>query len=330
MLATDSELDEESHQVLDVHHRKNKPIKPPSVLANHSRVPSDRSLHSRVPANHYQVPANGSLRANGSQAPADQVLANRSKTPAGRSGVPANRSQVPAGRSSVPANRSQVPAGHSSVPANRSQAPAGHSSVPANRSQVPAGHSSVPANRSQAPAGQQGAPANRSHVPAGRSSVPANRSQAPAGRSGVPANRSQVPAGCTGVPVKHSQVSVDHSQVAAELSDSSEDDHEDNGTDGKKVRAARHSKTHGDAKPNHLSYYSGSWVDVLVAARNDYRRFLHITDPFPERNKDNLKDAHDILLEVIGEHVEMGGELDYGSLLFLSIFEVRSQHNRHL
>jgi hypothetical protein len=51
---------------------------------------------------------------------------------------------------------------------------------------------------------------------------------------------------------------------------------------------------------------------VLVAARNDYRRFLHITDPFPERNMDNLKDAHNILLEAIGECVEKGGELDDG------------------
>jgi hypothetical protein len=128
----------------------------------------------------------------------------------------------------------------------------------------------------------------------------------------VPANRPQVLAGGTGVPVNHSQVSVNHSEVPADHSDNSEDEHEDNGTDGRKVRAAQNSKTHGDAKPNQLGYYSGSWVDVLVAARNDYRRFLHITDPFPERNTDNLKDAHDALLEAIGQCIEMGCELDQG------------------
>ena len=71
-------------------------------------------------------------------------------------------------------------------------------------------------------------------------------------------------------------------------------------------------------------------MDVLIAARNDYRKFLHTADPFPERNTDSLRDVHNILLDAICEFKETGGELDNGSLLLLFIFEVHSQYNRCL
>lgn len=51
---------------------------------------------------------------------------------------------------------------------------------------------------------------------------------------------------------------------------------------------------------------------MLIAARNEYRRFIHINDPFPERNTDTLRDVQDILLETIGEFKENGGEIDNG------------------
>jgi hypothetical protein len=86
------------------------------------------------------------------------------------------------------------------------------------------------------------------------------------------------------------------------------------------TRKTRNSKP-SEAKPSHLGYYRGAWVDVLVDARNHYRLTIHTGDPFPERNCETLKVAHDILLEAIARHMEGGGiPLDEGKRLsFLSL-----------
>jgi hypothetical protein len=97
----------------------------------------------------------------------------------------------------------------------------------------------------------------------------------------------------------------------------SDSDHEDNMSDNGKTanRATRNSKSHGDAKPSQLGYYRGAWLDVLIAARNNYRKMIHTSNPFPERNPDNLREAHNFLLEAIAEHTDQGGQLDECSFI---------------
>ena len=75
------------------------------------------------------------------------------------------------------------------------------------------------------------------------------------------------------------------------------------------TRATRNSKYNGDAKPNQLGFYSGAWVDILITARNNFRKMIHAesgpTRPsFPERNPENLRRAQDHLIEAVAEYSE--------------------------
>jgi hypothetical protein len=81
-----------------------------------------------------------------------------------------------------------------------------------------------------------------------------------------------------------------------------EDEDETNQVDGPKRRQSRTSNN--DIRPSQLRFYSGTWVDVLLAAKNNYRLFIHNEDPFPERTSANLEDAHGCLLDAIGTFKE--------------------------
>ena len=85
----------------------------------------------------------------------------------------------------------------------------------------------------------------------------------------VPA--SHTPAECT--PAKGPHGLANHSQALAEgshghVTNPGEDEDEDNTNDNsrKKPHAVRNSKSHGNAKPTQLGYYSGKWVEVLIMA----------------------------------------------------------------
>jgi hypothetical protein len=81
------------------------------------------------------------------------------------------------------------------------------------------------------------------------------------------------------------------------------------------VRAKRNSKkARGDLHPHHLGFYSGTWYDVLVEAKNRYRLFIHTLCPFPDRNSNSLRDAHDCLLETITKYKDEGAQLDDGDV----------------
>ena len=54
-------------------------------------------------------------------------------------------------------------------------------------------------------------------------------------------------------------------------------------------------------KPLQLCFYSGSWVDILIAAKNNYRLFINTEDPFPEHTAASLEDVHQSLLDAIGK-----------------------------
>lgn len=81
------------------------------------------------------------------------------------------------------------------------------------------------------------------------------------------------------------------------------------------ARAKRNSRrSHRDPHPHHLGFYSGTWYDALVDAKNSYRLFIHTQNPFPDRNSNSLRDAHDCLLEVIVRYKDDGIQLDEGTV----------------
>jgi hypothetical protein len=93
-----------------------------------------------------------------------------------------------------------------------------------------------------------------------------------------------------------------------------EDEDEDVQSTGPKKRRSRTSN--GDIRPTQLRFYSGTWVDVLIAAKNNYRLFIHNEDPFPERTAISLDDARGCLLEAIGKfREETQLPLDEGMLI---------------
>ena len=81
---------------------------------------------------------------------------------------------------------------------------------------------------------------------------------------------SHTPAKCT--PAEGPHRLANHPQALAKGSHGHvtypDEDDEDNTNDnsGKKPCAVQNSKSHGDAKPTQLGYYSGNWVEVLIMA----------------------------------------------------------------
>lgn len=93
-----------------------------------------------------------------------------------------------------------------------------------------------------------------------------------------------------------------------------EDEDEDTQVTGPKTRRSR--TTNNDIRPSQLRFYSGTWIDTLIAAKNNYRLFIHTEDPFPERTSESLEDARNCLLEAIAKFKEESQlPLDGGMLL---------------
>jgi hypothetical protein len=78
-----------------------------------------------------------------------------------------------------------------------------------------------------------------------------------------------------------------------------EDEDTQNKVTGPKQRRSRTSNS--DIRSSQLRFYSGTWVDILVAAKNNYRLFINNEDPFPERTAASLEDAQGCLLDAIGK-----------------------------
>ena len=73
---------------------------------------------------------------------------------------------------------------------------------------------------------------------------------------------------------------------------------------------------------------------MLIEAKTKYRLFIHTQNPFPERNKNGLRDAHDCLLETISKFKDDGLQVDegksniYQQLLFL-LTNITDLYNSH-
>ena len=86
------------------------------------------------------------------------------------------------------------------------------------------------------------------------------------------------------------------------------------------IRAPRHSKSSGEARPDTLKYYKGtSWISVLENAKLMYRRHIALYHAFPECDTD-LGDATKIVAEAMTEFKQDGGILDNGSKFISTLY----------
>lgn len=103
-----------------------------------------------------------------------------------------------------------------------------------------------------------------------------------------------------------------HSQDVPQESDG-EDLNQDN------ARAARHSKSTGELKPDTMAYYRGTpWSAILTQAKIKYRRHIALNHGFPDRDM-HLCNARDILHLAIEEYKEENGIVDESEFLLLHI-----------
>jgi hypothetical protein len=91
---------------------------------------------------------------------------------------------------------------------------------------------------------------------------------------------------------------VDHSNNE-DADDEDEDQLENTEVNVPKQRQQR--TFNSDIRSSQLRFYSGTWVDVLIAAKNNYRLFIHNEDPFPERTATSLQDTCNCLIDAIGD-----------------------------
>jgi hypothetical protein len=105
----------------------------------------------------------------------------------------------------------------------------------------------------------------------------------------------------------------------AQASGDSDDGSSKSGTESdshrqKKSRAKRH--THGpysatSTNPKRLRYYPSQWRDVLEEAKFKFRRWLGITNAFPDpKNEEHRKVAAECISQAIFEHQESGGRVE--------------------
>jgi hypothetical protein len=87
--------------------------------------------------------------------------------------------------------------------------------------------------------------------------------------------------------------------------------------DEDQARAARHSKSTGEVRPDTMAYYRGtSWWFILLQAKIKYRRHIALNHGFPDRDE-HLGDARDILLEAMEEFVKEDGIIDQSEFSLL-------------
>ena len=83
-----------------------------------------------------------------------------------------------------------------------------------------------------------------------------------------------------------------------------DDEDEDEDTEVNALKQRWPCTSNNDICPSQLHFYSGTWVNVLIIAKNNYRLFIHTDDPFPEHTAASLEDAHICLIDAIGKFKE--------------------------
>lgn len=93
----------------------------------------------------------------------------------------------------------------------------------------------------------------------------------------------------------------------------------DNGSDSDTpviVRAPRNTRTRKEPTSSQLGFYKGHWCSILISAKALFRYHIHTDTPFPERNDENLKLAHECLLEAANTYLTNNeyADVDKGKL----------------
>ena len=83
-----------------------------------------------------------------------------------------------------------------------------------------------------------------------------------------------------------------------------DDEDEDEDTEVNALKQRRPCTFNNDICPSQLRFYSGTCVNVLIIAKNNYRLFIHTDDPFPKRMAASLEDARICLIDAIGKFKE--------------------------
>jgi hypothetical protein len=110
-----------------------------------------------------------------------------------------------------------------------------------------------------------------------------------------------------------------HGQDVDDNPQAQEDEDEDQDQDQDQARAARHSKSTGEVRPDTMAYYKGTpWWVILTNAKIKYRRHIALNHGFPDR-EEHLCDAHDILLEAIEDFKDENGFLDHSEFCLFYI-----------
>lgn len=80
----------------------------------------------------------------------------------------------------------------------------------------------------------------------------------------------------------------------------------DNGSDSDApviICAPRNTRTCREPTSSQLGFYKGHWCSILISAKALFRYHIHTDNPFPERNDENLKLAHECLLEAANNYL---------------------------
>jgi hypothetical protein len=294
---TDEEvLDEGPRRVLDIHHLKNKSIRAPdpNKLRRSSHgfrvTPTDGHNHSHSFRAQTNAPVDGRGSTHGPDL-VPQAGGSRARTNAPVDGR--GSTHGPDGGSRAHTNAPADGRGSTHGPDGGSRA---HTNAPVD------GHGSTHGS-DRVPGGSRA----HTHGPDGGSHAHTN----PVDDRGNTHGPDRFPGG--------SRRSFHTANLEADSDGDNEGDENELENDHSgKTRATRNSKSQGDAKPSQLGFYHGTWVNILIDARNNYRKRIHSSqhDPFPERNTESLRDAQDLLLEVISDFRDRGTQVDEGLFIF--------------
>jgi hypothetical protein len=99
---------------------------------------------------------------------------------------------------------------------------------------------------------------------------------------------------------------------AKERSQDNENDSQESDDEAKdQTRAARHSKSTGEVRPDTMAFYKGTpWWVILTQAKIKYRRHIALNHGFPDRD-DHLGEAREILLKAIKDFKGENESLDF-------------------
>ena len=107
-----------------------------------------------------------------------------------------------------------------------------------------------------------------------------------------------------------------HHQAKEHIQEDEDNFQDSDDEDQDQTRAACHSKSTGEVKPDVISYYKGTpWWAILMKAKIKYRHHIALNHGFPDHDL-HLGDAREVLLEAINKFKIDNEILDQGTVFF--------------